>query len=76
MTTETQPTVEQGLHSIALSMIGIHKELKDTRKVHKETLRFLKGEARQTIIRPALRQRTVWSRLRDQMRGRRAAIWC
>jgi hypothetical protein len=76
MTTETQPTVEQSLHSIALSMINIHKELKDTRRIAKDTLRFLKGEARQNATRFVPRKRTVGDWLRDQLRGRRAAIWC
>lgn len=61
---DDQPTVEQSLHSIALSMINIHKELKDTRQIAKDTLRFMKAEARQTIIRPAPRKPTVWSWLR------------
>ena len=61
---DEHPTVEQSLHSLALSLIGIHKELKDTRRIHKDTLRFLKSEARQTVIHSVPRKRTIWSRLR------------
>ncbi len=71
-----QPTMEQSPHSIALSMIDIHKELKDMRRISKDVLRFMKDEARQTIIRPAPRKPTVWDWLRDQRCGRRAALWC
>ena len=51
MTDEHQPTMEQSLYSIALSMIEIHKELKTTRRIAKDTLRFAKGEARQNVTR-------------------------
>ena len=75
MTTENQPTVEQSLHSIALSMIGIHKEMKETRRIAKETLRWQKGEARslrRIPVRPV--KRTVWEWLRDQLRQPRPAF--
>lgn len=61
---DEHPTVEQGLHSIALSLIDIRKELRDTRRIHKDTLRFLKSEAQQPVFRPIPRRRTIWSRLR------------
>ena len=63
------PTVEQRLHSIALSMIGIHKELKDSRRIQKDTLRSLKERARMTVTRHERRKTTVWSWLRDLITG-------
>ena len=70
-----QPTVEQSLHSIALSMISIHKELRDTRRISKDVLRWRKEEARSLMRIPVRRKRTTWEWLRDQMRIRRAALW-
>ena len=69
MTTETQPTVEQSLHSIALSLIGIHKELRDTRRIQKDVLRFMKAEMRQPARAWTPRRRTAWDWLRDRMRS-------
>ena len=70
------PTVEQSLHSIALSMINIHKELKDSRRIHKDTLRFMKaGRTERITITPLPRKRTVGEWLRDQLHGRRATLW-
>lgn len=62
MTTENQPTVEQSLHSIALSMIEINKELKEMRRIQKDTLRCMKAQARQEIMRPVLRKPSFWTR--------------
>ncbi len=42
---ENQPAVEQSLHSLALSMIQINDELKKTRRLQHEALRFAKREA-------------------------------
>lgn len=62
-TNETHPTMEQSLHSIALSMININDELQQARRIQKETLRFQKAEARQVVIKPipAYREETsLW----------------
>lgn len=64
-----EPTAEQSFHSIALSLIGIHKKPRETRRVQKDALRFQKGEARSLMRIPVRsRKRTVWDWLRDQFR--------
>lgn len=64
MTTDNQPTVEQSLHSLALSMIQINDELKKTRRIQTETLRFMKREARQTIVpwNQSRKKPSLWAR--------------
>ena len=64
---DDQPTVEQSLHSIALSLIGIHKELKDTRRIQKDALRNTKEQVRHVDRRFARAQmnRTWWRRLTE-----------
>lgn len=67
---EYQPTMDQSLHSIALSMIEIHKETKKQRQIARETLRFMRQDSRSLRhipIRPRA-PRTVWEWMRDQIK--------
>lgn len=44
MNTDDQPTMEQSLHSIALSLIELNKGLRDTRRTQLRTFRLTKQE--------------------------------
>ena len=50
---EHQPTTEQCLHSIALSLINIHEEVVKMRRYQRESLQLAKSQATQRVIRPA-----------------------
>jgi len=65
---DKQPTVEQSLHSIALSMIEINKELREARRTQTKAFRFTKQETRwpnsHTPPPPVPEKRTLWDWLR------------
>ena len=68
-TTDEQPTVEQSLHSIALSLIEINKVIQEARRTQTRAFRFAKGEAVR-IAQPfePRKKPSLWARWR-------AAVW-
>ncbi len=74
MNTDDQPTVEQSLHSIALSLIELNKGLRDTRRTQVKTFRLAKQETLR-LSRPQvdLPKPSLW--LRFWWRWRKAASW-
>lgn len=66
--TETpQPTAEQSLHSIALSLIEINKVIQGAKRTQTEAFRFNKREAMMINRRPMElpKEPSIWARIRD-----------
>ena len=63
-TTAEQPTMEQSLHSIALSLIEINRVIQDARRTQTRAFRFTKREAMR-LGRPfePRKKSSLWARI-------------
>ncbi len=65
--TPHQPTTEQSLHSIALSLIEINRVMQDAKRTQTRAFRFSKQEAVRINRRPleVPKQPSLWRRILD-----------